>query len=122
MYSKSLHIQRPHKGISKRGRIRMQIIPLFLLTPNNFAHKAGDGTKTRKKEIRLIHPALQATPGGTQMTYLLEKWEKVSNIENMSEKIVCERRMDEGLRVFKGDTIGGYPYNKFGGQTSDRSR
>ena len=34
--------------------------PICLLTPNNFAHKAGDGTKTRKREVRFIHPALQA--------------------------------------------------------------
>lgn len=48
---------------------------MFLLTPNNFAHKAGDGVKTRKREIRFIHPALQATTGTTQCTYLLECWE-----------------------------------------------
>lgn len=42
------------------------------LTPNNFSHKAGDGVKTRKREIRFIHPALQANPGGSQLTYLLE--------------------------------------------------
>lgn len=80
--------------------------PIFLLTPNNFAHKAGDGVKTRKREIRFIHPALQATPGATQCTYLLECWES-ENGENMDkEKIVCENRMDEGLRTFKSGTIG----------------
>ena len=26
--------------------------------------------------------------------------------ENMGDKIVCERRFDEGLRMFKGETIG----------------
>lgn len=49
-------------------------IPICLLTPNNYAHKAGDGTKTRKREIRFIHPALQANCGATQATYLLERW------------------------------------------------
>lgn len=48
---------------------------ICLLTPNNFSHKAGDGVKTRKREIRYIHPALQANPGATQCTYLLEQWE-----------------------------------------------
>ena len=44
------------------------------MAPNNFAHKAGDGTKTRKREVRFIHPALQANCGATQATYLLERW------------------------------------------------
>ena len=48
--------------------------PIWLLTPNNCAHKAGDGTKTRKREVRFIHPALQANCGATQATYLLERW------------------------------------------------
>lgn len=43
------------------------------LTPNNFQHKAGDGTITRKRNIRYIHPALQANCGATQCTYLLVK-------------------------------------------------
>lgn len=42
------------------------------LTPNNFNHKAGDGVKTRKRNISYIHPALQANCGATQATYLLE--------------------------------------------------
>jgi hypothetical protein len=52
----------------------MKRIKVCLLTPNNFAHKAGDGTKTRKREIRFIHPALPANCGATQATYLLEYW------------------------------------------------
>ena len=44
------------------------------LTPNNWSHKAGDGLKTRKREVRFIHPALQAHVGSTQLTLLLEKW------------------------------------------------
>ena len=56
-------------------------IPICLLTPNNFAHKAGDGTKTRKREVRFIHPALQANCGATQATYLLERWVQEINKE-----------------------------------------
>lgn len=81
-------------------------IPIFLLTPNNFAHKAGDGTKTRKREIRYIHPALQANCGATQCTYLLECWQHDKGEVMNKEKIVCERRMDEGLRTFKDGAIG----------------
>ena len=58
-------------------------IPICLLTPNNFAHKAGDGTKTRKREIRFIHPALQANCGATQATYLLERW-----VQEISREII----------------------------------
>ena len=84
----------------------MKRIPIFLLTPNNFSHKAGDGAKTRKREIRFIHPTLQATPGSTQCTYLFECWQ-YKNGENMDkERIVCERRMAEGLRTFKNGVIG----------------
>lgn len=43
---------------------------LRLLTPNNFAHKAGDGMATRKRNEADVHPALQANPGSTQATYL----------------------------------------------------
>ena len=46
------------------------------LTPVNWEHKAGDGLKTRKKAVKMIHPALQAQPGGTQLTLLLEIYEK----------------------------------------------
>lgn len=84
----------------------MKRIPIFLLTPNNFAHKAGDGVKTRKREIKLIHPALQATPGATQCTYLLEYWEQEKGEIMNKGKIVCEKRMDEGLRTYKNETIG----------------
>lgn len=47
-------------------------IHIALITPNNFAHKAGDGKKTRKHNIKYIHPSLQANCGATQCTYLLE--------------------------------------------------
>lgn len=51
----------------------MRNIPICYLTPDNFSHKAGDGTKTRKRRISYLHPALQANPGSTQQTYLLVK-------------------------------------------------
>ena len=44
----------------------------LLLTPNNWKHKAGDGTKTRNRRISEIHPALQANTGASQQTYLAE--------------------------------------------------
>lgn len=47
---------------------------ICFITPINFAHKAGDGTKTRKHNTTQIHPALQANCGGTQMTFFLELW------------------------------------------------
>ena len=55
------------------------IKPICFLTPNNFAHKAGDGLVTRKKNIAYIHPALQANPGTTQATYVLvrlDQWKR----------------------------------------------
>lgn len=50
-----------------------------LITPDNFSHKAGDGTTTRKHHTALIHPALQANCGTTQQTLaLLEGSENVT--------------------------------------------
>jgi DNA (cytosine-5)-methyltransferase 1 len=40
-----------------------------LLAPNNFAHKAGDGTATRQRYETDICPSLQAQAGATQATY-----------------------------------------------------
>ena len=69
------------KGIDKHGQ-RTAI----LLTPNNFQHKAGDGIITRKKHMSMIHPALQANPGGSQKTYLVE------NLKiRMLTPLECER-------------------------------
>lgn len=47
--------------------------PICYITPINFKHKAGDGTKTRRYNITFIYPALQANCGGTQMTFVLVK-------------------------------------------------
>lgn len=57
-----------------------QLEPVCYLTPNNFYHKAGDGMKTRKRNVSHIHPALLANPGSTQQTYvLMEKRYEQSN-------------------------------------------
>lgn len=37
--------------------------PVAFIVPNNFSHKAGDGTSTRKHYCKDICPALQANPG-----------------------------------------------------------
>lgn len=54
--------------------------PIAFIVPDNFSHKAGDGLKTRKHHLKDIHPALQAQPGGTQLTLCLcikeEHWNK----------------------------------------------
>lgn len=60
-----------------------------LLVPNNFSHKAGDGLKTRKRNIAFIHPALQANCGSTQATYLLEvehEPETKKNVQKTDQK------------------------------------
>lgn len=54
-----------------------------LLVPDNWAHKAGDGTKTRKHHLKKdYHPALQANTGSTQASYVLEV-DKDGNRENV---------------------------------------
>jgi len=45
--------------------------PIAFIVPCNFAHKAGDGTKTRKHLLKDVHLALQANVGTTQATYIL---------------------------------------------------
>lgn len=42
-----------------------------LIVPDNFNHRAGDGLTTRDHHLAQIHPALQASPGTTQLTYIL---------------------------------------------------
>ena len=44
----------------------------MLLAPDNWSHKAGDGTATRKHRETDIHPALVANPGSSQATYYQE--------------------------------------------------
>ena len=43
-----------------------------MIIPNNFSHRAGDGTATRKHLVADIVPALQANCGATQCSYVLE--------------------------------------------------
>jgi DNA (cytosine-5)-methyltransferase 1 len=43
-----------------------------MLTPNNWGHKAGDGTATRERILSPLCPALQAQPGHTQQSYVQE--------------------------------------------------
>jgi len=45
---------------------------LVILAPINYEHKAGDGTKTRKRRLTDTVPALQADAGHTQGSYVLE--------------------------------------------------
>ena len=44
----------------------------MILAPNNFQHKAGDGTKTRKRYLTDIVPALQGRAGHTQQSYVID--------------------------------------------------
>lgn len=44
-----------------------------ILAPNNWGHKAGDGTATRERKETGIVPALQANAGQTQQSYLKVK-------------------------------------------------
>lgn len=44
-----------------------------MLAPNNWGHKAGDGTATRERKETDIVPALQANAGQTQQSYLKVK-------------------------------------------------
>lgn len=55
------------------GQVPMIVETPCLLTPDNFSHKAGDGTGTRKRNVSYICPALQANAGGSQQTYVLDK-------------------------------------------------
>ena len=74
----------PKVMISKKGDKEV-----CLLTPNNFSHKAGDGMVTRKREIRYVHPALQANTGSTQTTYLMEK----QSVTNGNERVDMSYKM-----------------------------
>lgn len=57
--------------ISSRKSLDWVRIYSALVVPDNFNHKAGDETKTRDRHLAQIHPALQASPGTTQLTYIL---------------------------------------------------
>lgn len=50
--------------------LKVETEDVTVLAPNNWKHKAGDGTVTRERIEKEIVPALQATPGQTQQSYL----------------------------------------------------
>lgn len=50
--------------------LKMETKDITLLAPNNWSHQAGDGLLTRKRKETDICPALQATSGQTQQSYL----------------------------------------------------
>lgn len=57
-----------------------------LLVPDNFSHKAGDGTSTRKHHLKKdYHPALQANTGSTQASYVLEIKDNGKNVFSSME-------------------------------------
>ena len=45
---------------------------LKIIAPNNFKHKAGDGSSTRNHYLTDLVPALQSNTGTTQCSYVLE--------------------------------------------------
>lgn len=53
--------------------LKLEIEDVKVLAPNNWGHKAGDGTITRERTEKEIVPALQASAGQTQQSYLKVK-------------------------------------------------
>lgn len=50
--------------------LKVELEDVKVLAPNNWKHKAGDGTVTRERTEKEIVPALQATAGQTQQSFL----------------------------------------------------
>lgn len=50
--------------------LKLETEDVKVLAPNNWKHKAGDGMRMRERVEKDIVPALQATPGHTQQSYL----------------------------------------------------
>lgn len=50
--------------------LKLETDDVKVLAPNNWGHKAGDGTATRERRETDIVPALQANAGQTQQSYL----------------------------------------------------
>ncbi|MCM1297484.1 MAG: DNA (cytosine-5-)-methyltransferase [Muribaculaceae bacterium] len=50
--------------------LKLETDEVKVLAPNNWGHKAGDGTATRERRETDIVPALQANAGQTQQSYL----------------------------------------------------
>lgn len=53
--------------------LKLEVEDVKVLAPNNWGHKAGDGTITRERTEKEIVPALQASAGQTQQSYLKVK-------------------------------------------------
>ena len=53
--------------------LKLEVEDVKVLAPNNWGHKAGDGTITRERTEKEIVPALQASAGQTQPSYLKVK-------------------------------------------------
>lgn len=53
--------------------LKLEVEDVKVLAPNNWEHKAGDGTITRERTEKEIVPALQASAGQTQQSYLKVK-------------------------------------------------
>ena len=53
--------------------VKLEVEDVKVLAPNNWGHKAGDGTITRERTEKEIVPALQASAGQTQQSYLKVK-------------------------------------------------
>ena len=53
--------------------LKLEVEDVKVLAPNNWGHKAGDGMITRERTEKEIVPALQASAGQTQQSYLKVK-------------------------------------------------
>ena len=53
--------------------LKLEVEDVKVLAPNNWGHKAGDGTITRARTEKEIVPVLQASAGQTQQSYLKVK-------------------------------------------------
>lgn len=53
--------------------LKLEVEDVKVLAPNNWGHKAGDGTITRERTEKEIVPALQVSAGQTQQSYLKVK-------------------------------------------------
>ncbi len=53
--------------------LKLEVEEVKVLAPNNWGHKAGDGTITRERTEKEIVPALQVSAGQTQQSYLKVK-------------------------------------------------
>jgi len=91
---------------------------IVMLTPDNWSHKAGDGTATRKRRESELCPALQARVGHTQQSYV--KIQEATIIEDFyPDRVRCFnntaptiRAGREGLKVvaLRGRQDGGAEY------------